>query len=114
MKIQVVKDINEVIKANKEIYKKIQKGDYVKPKPKTLYFTPKTFYSTFTPEKIRLIQALRERNDLSISEIAKKLGRPFESIHRDVRFLEGLGLINVERRQKYRIPTSIKEVNLSI
>ena len=114
IKIQIIKDFKDVIEKNRPFYKKIDKGYKIKSEPKTLYFTPKTFYSTFTPERIKLIQILREKNKLSISEIARKIGRPFESVHRDIRFLEGLGLINIEKRQQYKIPVAIKKVNFNI
>lgn len=99
---------------DKNTLRAIEQGKYVKPQQKTLYFTPKTFYSAFTPERIRLIQLLREHKNLNISEVAKMIKRPFESTHRDIKFLEGLGLIQIKKMNKYRIPVAIKRVNFDI
>ena len=114
MIIKVINDFEKEFEKDKKILKSIEQGKYVKPQPKTLYFTPKTFYSTFTPERIRLIQLLRGNKNLNISEVAKIIKRPFESVHRDIRFLEGIGLINIEKRERYRFPTAVREVNFTI
>lgn len=114
MIIKVIDNFKKEFEKDKKVLRAIEQGKYVKPQPKTLYFTPKTFHSTFTPERIKLIQMLRDKNNLSISEIARKIGRPFGSVHRDIRFLEGFGLINLKHKQKYRIPTAIKKVTFNI
>jgi len=114
MKIKIINDMNKVLKQNKGLYKKISEGKNVKKQEKILYFTPKTFYSTFTPERIRLIQLLRENKNRNISEVAKIIKRPFESVHRDIKFLEGIGLINIEKRERYRFPTAARGVNFTI
>ncbi len=108
MKIKIIEDWKKEILERKKIFKKIKKGEKIRATEKTLYFTPKTFSKTFTPERLRLIFLTRKTKIHSISELAKKLNRPFESVHRDVKYLEGLNLITLKENNKRLIPIAHK------
>lgn len=108
MKIRITEDWKKEILERKKIFKKIKKGEKVKATGKTLYFTPKTFSRTFTPERLRLMFLTRKKKIGSISELAKELKRPFESVHRDIKYLEGLNLITLEKHDKCLMPIAHK------
>lgn len=106
MRIKIVEDLNKELKERKGIYRSLAKGESIKKEPKTLYFTPKSFARTFTPERIRLMLLTKRKKIHSISELAEELGRPFESVHRDVKYLEGISLIKLEKHDKMMQPVT--------
>ena len=60
-----------------------------------------------TPERIRLLKLLKDKPDLSVNEISKNLKRRREAVSRDIRFLEGLGLIKLEKHARLRVPKQV-------
>ncbi|PIU76045.1 hypothetical protein COS75_01145 [Candidatus Pacearchaeota archaeon CG06_land_8_20_14_3_00_35_12] len=47
-----------------------------------------------SPEKIRLIQAIRHEKPVSIYDLAKKLGRQFKSVRQDLEILRRFGIVS--------------------
>ena len=50
-----------------------------------------------THERIRLLHTIREEKPESISELARKLGRKESNVHNDITFLEGIGLLEIQK-----------------
>ena len=62
---------------------------------------PDQVAEVFTPERARLHMVLQERGLVeSVSKLADLLGRPVSAVSRDVTYLEGFGLLRLERRGK--------------
>ncbi len=104
VKIEIVPDMKKKMEEeNKYIEAVISRK--IKPKRAvyTVVFTPETFASTFSPERIRLIFALKDWNG-NIYRLAKELGRPYESVHRDISYLEGFGFIKIKSVGRSRYP----------
>lgn len=72
-----------------------------------LLLTPEEFSKVFTPERIRLLKLLKDKPDLSVNEISKNLKRRREAVSRDIRFLEGIGLIKLEKHARLRVPKQV-------
>ena len=104
-KIEIVADMNKHMKEENRYLEKIVSGK-IKPKRAvhTIIFTPETFASTFSPERLRLIFALKGWNG-NIYRLAKKLGRPYEAVHRDIAYLEGFGFIKIVSKGRERFPS---------
>ena len=51
----------------------------------------------FSPERIRIIQTIRELNPLSIRELARILKRAQSNVQKDVQDLAGLGIITLKK-----------------
>jgi predicted transcriptional regulator len=102
MEIKIITDSEK--NKRKEFWDKVEKGEKVKAEEKILYLTPQTFAKTFSPERIKLVIAVKQNKIESISQLAKLLNRPFESVHRDVKYLEGLNLIRLEKHEKMMVP----------
>lgn len=108
MKIKIITDLDKEINKRKKMYDKIEKGQKIKSRGKIIYFTPKSFSKTFTPERIRLILVTKQKNIKSISHLARVLNRPFESVHRDVKYLQGWNLIKLQKHNKMLEPIAQK------
>ncbi len=104
IKIEIVQDMKKKMEEENRYIRDVISG---KTKPKrvvyTHVFTPETFASTFSPERVRLMLALREW-DGNIYQLAKKLGRPYEAVHRDIAYLEGMSFIKITSKGRSRFP----------
>lgn len=85
-------------KSWKEAEKAMKTG---KTKDHTIYVTPEIFSKIFSPQKIKLLMNLKNQN---IYQLAKTLNRKYESVYRDIKFLEGLGVINIKKQESKSIP----------
>ena len=66
--------------------------------------TPKVFAKVFSPERIRLMLKIKKNNVRNIYQLAKELGRKYEAVHRDIKYLEGMGVIKVKDKDNKKIP----------
>ena len=99
MEIKIVENVEKEV--DKDI-EKMKKGT-LKPRKK-IVMTPETFAKVFTPAKIRLLIAIKKNHFKSISELARQLKRKFEAVHRDISYLEGMGLIKVVKEKREARP----------
>jgi len=51
----------------------------------------------FTKERLKLLRKVKEKTYRSITELAKELGRDISSVRKDLKLLEGYGLVKLER-----------------
>ncbi len=98
--IKVVESVNEY---SKELNKKIKKDKIGKPE-NGLVMTPETFGKVFSPERIKLLQRIYKNNIKNIYQLAKELKKPYEVVYRNIKYLEGVGLIKIEEKNKKKIP----------
>jgi predicted transcriptional regulator len=54
----------------------------------------------FSPERIRLIQAIKEKRPESIYQLAKILGRVHTNVHKDVHDLAEMGIIELKKARR--------------
>ena len=104
VKIEIVPDLKQHMKDTWKYVRDVAAGK-VEPKSavRTLVFTPETFSSTFSPERVRLILVLRKWEG-NIYQLAKYLGRSYEAVHRDIAYLEGMKLIKVRTKDRKKFP----------
>ncbi len=69
-----------------------------KRKPKIIARTPEDVSKILTNERIRLLQVIREKKPESISELARLLNRSQSNVSNDVKYLEGIGLLELEEK----------------
>jgi DNA-binding transcriptional ArsR family regulator len=74
---------------------------------------PHLFSKIFTKERLRLLKAL-ERRPKNVGELVAMLGRPREAVSRDLKYLSSLGLINLEKNGKERVPTRTAQINVAV
>ena len=105
VKIEIVQDLKKRMKEDNQYVRDVMAGKVpLKPAVHTILLTPETFSAVFSPERIRLLLALRNW-DGNIYQLAKELGRPYEAVHRDITYLEGFELIKIVSKGRERFPT---------
>ena len=104
VRIEIVPDIKKKMAEDNRYVRDMMAGKVpLRPAVYTHVFTPETFASTFSPERIRLMLALRKWEG-NIYQLAKVLGRPYEAVHRDITYLEGMGFIKIASKGRSRFP----------
>jgi predicted transcriptional regulator len=58
----------------------------------------------FSPERIKLLRRICKNNIRSIYQLAKELNKPYEVVFRNVKYLEGVGIIRIVEKDKKKIP----------
>ena len=61
----------------------------------------------FTPGRLQLIKALREKPALSVSDLAKRVRRPLASVSRDLKVLQTYGIVELRRNGRVTVPILI-------
>ena len=100
MKIKIVESLATY---NKELQDKLQKGALKQPE-QGLVMTPETFAKVFSPERIKLLQRIHKNNIKNIYELAKELNKPYEVVFRNIKYLEGIGLIDILDKEDTKVP----------
>lgn len=104
VRIEIVPDIKKRMAEDNKYVRDLMAGKvHLRSAVHTHIFTPETFASTFSPERIRLMLALRKWEG-NIYQLAKELGRPYEAVHRDITHLEGMGFIKIVSKGRSRFP----------
>ena len=98
-----IKIVESISRYNREINEKIAKGILDKPE-KGIIMTPETFNKVFSPERIKLLQRIYRNNVKSIYQLAKDLNKPYEVVFRNIKYLAGIGLIEIEDKENNKIP----------
>ena len=68
-----------------------------------------TLHKILTEKRLELIGIIRSNPDENIKSIAKILKRKRESISRDIGILESLGIVDVKRKGRSKIPRLSKQ-----
>lgn len=69
-----------------------------------IFMTPQTFCKVFTPERLKLLMFINKNKIMSISDLARKVGRKFEAVHRDLTYLQGFSVVKVRKNDACRVP----------
>jgi predicted transcriptional regulator len=105
-----VKNIEIVVMSDKEygkhlndLYKKV-KNRKAKKEERIVLTSISDLNKILTPERLRLIRTIKKKNPKSISILAKLLERDRANVFRDLKYLEGLGLISLEQHKMETTP----------
>ena len=98
-----IKIVESIVKYNNELNQKI-KDNIIKNPERGIVMTPETFSKVFSPERIKLLQRIYRNNIKNIYQLAKELEKPYEVVFRNIRYLEGMGLIRIEEKDNKKIP----------
>lgn len=106
VKIKIVEDIHKNVDESFHTLDKLMKGEIkdFKPQGRILFMQPDVFAKVFSPARLRLILRIKRNKLDNIYQLAKELGRRYEAVYRDVKYLEGLGLIKVKTKDNKKIP----------
>lgn len=104
--IEIVKDMKQEI--NSLTMEKIMKDK----RKHVIVMTPEVFCKVFTPERLRLLVYLNKNKTASISDLARKLCRRFEAVHRDLKYLEGFYVVKMRRNEANKVPYIDENINV--
>ena len=116
IKIMIVEDIEKYTKETDKYVEDVLAGRVPINKERakhTIVVTPEGFARLFSPEKIRLMLRIRKNKVTNIYQLAKKLGRKYEAVHRDITYLEGFDLIKIKKKDNKKIPYIDENITLT-
>jgi len=70
--------------------------------------------SVLTPQRLKLLQELRQNGPASIRALAKLLSRDYKNVHTDVRSLESVGLIERNTQGKVLVPWDVIDAHVAL
>lgn len=108
-----IKVVTSISKYNKEMNKRIEAGTFDKAET-GLVMTPETFNKVFSPERIKLLQRIYRNDIKSIYQLAKELDKPYEVVFRNIQYLEGMGLIEVKKKDNKDVPHLVSTLSIDM
>lgn len=117
MKIEIVENLEKRWKNDNEYVMNVLKGKSAisrKKAEKTIIMTPKIFAKVFSPERMKLILRIEKNKIKNIYQLAKELKRKYEAVHRDIRLLQGFGIIKLREKDKKMLPFIEEPVKLPV
>jgi predicted transcriptional regulator len=113
MRIELVENIKEKMRLDNEYTEKVAGGKTkIRNVKKTVILTPEIFYKVFSPQRTKLILHVQSNKTMNIYMLAKALNRKYEAVHRDIKFLKGLGILNIKEIAKKKIPSSDRRIEV--
>ncbi len=76
---------------------KMDRGERLRPERRISFESAEDMLACMTPQRIRLLQKAREEA-LSVTDLARALGRDRKSVHRDVKALREFNLLAVKKQ----------------
>jgi predicted transcriptional regulator len=80
------------------------------PNNSEIYLDLVTLSEVFTKKRMEMIKKIDETSPQSIQELSDKLKRKKQAVHRDLKLLEGHGIIEFTKKGKNVIPIISKEL----
>ena len=106
MKIEIVENIKERMKLDNKYVREVINGKKIDTKraEKTIILTPEGFAKIFSPERIKLMLRIKRDKIRNIYQLAKEVGRKYEAVYRDIKLLEGFGIIQLKDKDRGKVP----------
>lgn len=101
-----------------EVARKMDRGEDVRYE-KLVFDSYEAFRKVMTPERLKILHVIREKEPKSVYELAKILGRDRRNVIKDLEMLEMLGLVEFEeekhgKRRSRRPVVPYDEIEVSI
>ena len=110
-----VKDLKSSLKDFAKAYKKIEKGEKIKPVEKLTFVDINVFRKFATNKRIGLLRTIREKNPKSIKVLERLTKRDYKSINTDLKVLKKLNLVDIKKKDHKSVPkVSYNEINIKI
>ncbi len=77
---------------------------------KILIMDIETVSRILTPARAELLKVITEKKPKTVGELVREVGRPEESVSRDLRILQNYGFISFEKSGRQKTPKIDKEV----
>lgn len=109
-KIRIVESISRY---HERLYDKIRKGTLDKPE-RGMVMTPETFSKVFSPERVKLLKRIYNNNIKNIYQLAKEMDKPYEVVFRNIKYLEGIGLVKIKDKDRRKIPCMACRISIDM
>ncbi|MFO8016715.1 MAG: hypothetical protein R6U32_06425 [Candidatus Woesearchaeota archaeon] len=100
-----IRIVGSMSRHNLQLNERIKKGRIKMPES-GLVMTPETFHKVFSPERVKLLRRICRNSIRNIYQLAKELDKPYEVVFRNIKYLEGIGLVKVKQKAGTKIPCS--------
>ena len=100
-------------KYSRELNERAKKGLLEEPE-QGIVMTPETFSKVFSPERIKLLQKIHRNRIASIYQLAQELEKPYEVVFRNLKYLEGIGLIKLLKKDNKKVPQLRHAVSIDL
>lgn len=92
-----IKSLGESLEDFADAWKKIESGKKVKKEEGIYFDSIDTMRSVLTNNRLLILKTIRERKPHSVYELAKILDRDLKNINQDLKLLEEIGLVTLEK-----------------
>lgn len=98
-----------------EVYNKLKRGEKVEKQEYLSFESIGMLRKIITNERLRLMRLIRTKKPKTIYELAKIAERPYPNVFNDVKKLEELGLIGLEKENNCMAPVAkYGQLNIAI
>lgn len=97
-----IRTVREVLDEFKGVYKKVARGERVKPRFGISFPDLETARRILTPERLQIMRCIREQHPQSIYRLAKLVGRDFKNVHTEIQELRKMGIVKIARSRRGR------------
>lgn len=70
----------------------------------TIVITAELFAKIFSPKRLDLLMLLTKKENYNVSELARKLKRPFEVVYRDLKIFQNFDMVKLVKEHNEVIP----------
>ncbi|MBF0491611.1 MAG: helix-turn-helix domain-containing protein [Deltaproteobacteria bacterium] len=106
-----IKTLDEGLKDFSKAFKKAQNGKGGKTKSGIYFSSLEAVRKILTPERIRILRYLKQKQPGSIYELAKALNKDMKNVSQDLFYLSEVGLVELEETRANR--KQVKPILLS-
>lgn len=99
-----IKIVDSLSGYNRKLDKRLARGELDRKPEHAIVMTPETFSKVFSPERLKLLKKVYRNNIKNIYQLARELDKPYEVVFRNIKYLEGVGLIRIETKGRRKIP----------
>ena len=92
-----IRPLSEALKDAAKVMNKIKKGQKVESSKSVSFGSVESFRQFFTPRRLELMKAIKNKQPGSIYELAKLTRRDFKSVVTDIKILEKYKMINTKK-----------------
>lgn len=99
-----VETLDDFARRSMDMARRLDRGERQKGQGRVSFESMEGLLKVLTPNRWRLLRALRNRGPLSVRALAKALNRDYRSAHADVALLIGSSLIERNEKRAVFVP----------
>ena len=110
-----INDLKSSLKDFAATYKKLEKGEEIKPVEKLTFVNVDVFRKFATSKRLELLKIIKERKPKSIKDLERWTKRDYKSINVDLEVLRKLNLVEIVKEDHKSVPrVNYGEINVKI